>query len=300
MTISVLWTVGAIAAATVSFLGLYKFLFPKRSTKGYPKDTVILRHTGRARFVPSMSPFPIKLETYLRFAKIPYVSVFSTKMSPKNKIPWIEFNGVTMSDSNFIIEFLNDQFNVDLSKHLSPSDRAIARAFQKMMEEDFYWTIAYSRWVDSRTQQIQAEVNLPRGFITTRIVPMLVKRNVKKSMHGHGIGRHSEKEIYHIAEKDLRAVSDFLGNKLFLFGDEPCEEDCAIFGQLAQALWQLKDSPQEKLIKGDCKNLQDYCHRMRDRFWPDWDRCTMGGTVELRGFVYYPESDPTVYKPNHD
>ena len=40
--------------------------------KVYPADVVILHQIGRAPWAPSMSPFPIKLETYLRMAKIPY------------------------------------------------------------------------------------------------------------------------------------------------------------------------------------------------------------------------------------
>ncbi|XP_077989758.1 failed axon connections homolog [Glandiceps talaboti] len=198
----------------------------------FPKDTVILRHAGRHRYVPSYSPFPLKLETYLRFAKIPYVNIPSSKWSPKHKTPWIEFNGEILGDTSFIIEFLNEKFEVDLNKHLNPSDKATARAFQKMAEENFY-------------------CNVDIIFI--------------------------------------------LGNKNFMFGDEPCEEDCAIFGQLAMVVWVLPDSPQGLLVKGDCKNLEDYCYRMKERFWPDWEQCIMGDQ-KLKGFLRYPDSDPTLWK----
>ena len=34
-------------------------------------------------------------------------------------------------------------------------------------------------------------------------------------------------------------------------------------------------------ISGECRNLGDYCERMKERFWPDWDECiTHGGTKE--------------------
>ena len=52
---------------------------------------------------------------------------------------WIEYNGTTVDDSEFCIEFLNKEFNVDLNKHLTPEQKGIGRAIQKMVEENFYW-----------------------------------------------------------------------------------------------------------------------------------------------------------------
>lgn len=36
------------------------------------KDVVVLHQLDRGRFTPSISPFPLKLETYMRITKIPY------------------------------------------------------------------------------------------------------------------------------------------------------------------------------------------------------------------------------------
>ncbi|XP_070540923.1 failed axon connections homolog [Ptychodera flava] len=289
---SVLWTLGAVAAATVSVVGIRAVFARSKKITDYPQDTVILHQIGRGRYAPSLSPFPLKLETYLRFAKIPYKTVHSMKMSPKKKTPWITFNGVVISDSSFIIEFLNDKFNVDLNKHLSPSQRATARAFQKMVEEELYWALVYSRWIDKNSTMTKL---FPKGFLYSHIVPLMATRGVKKALYSQGIGRHTEDELYSIAEKDIRALSVFLGDKQFLFGDEPCEEDCAIFGQLAQTLWQLEGSRQQALLKGDCSNLSEYCNRMKERFWPDWEQCIMGDQ-ELKGFINWPETDTTVFK----
>lgn len=59
--------------------------------------------------------------------------------SPKGKIPWIEYNGMVISDSQFCIEYLIQIFEKDLSAHLSPTDKAIARAFLKLNEESARW-----------------------------------------------------------------------------------------------------------------------------------------------------------------
>ena len=60
-------------------------------------------------------------------------------MGPKGNVPWIEYNGIEMGDSQLIIEFLNKEFNVDLNKHLTAKERATAWAIQKWLEEFTYW-----------------------------------------------------------------------------------------------------------------------------------------------------------------
>ena len=89
--------------------------------------------------VPNFSPPCMKLETYLRMTKIPYECDNSFKMSSKGKMPWIEYNGQEISDSNFCIEFLNKEFGVDVDDHLSDEQKGIARAALVMLEENTYW-----------------------------------------------------------------------------------------------------------------------------------------------------------------
>lgn len=58
------------------------------------------------RKVPTPSPFVLKLETYLRMAKIAYEVDKSDIWGPKGKTPWISINGQHVSDSQLIVEFL--------------------------------------------------------------------------------------------------------------------------------------------------------------------------------------------------
>ena len=44
----------------------------KKSKKFIDENVVILHQMDRGVFAPSISPFPLKLETYLRMAGIPY------------------------------------------------------------------------------------------------------------------------------------------------------------------------------------------------------------------------------------
>lgn len=76
----------------------------------------------------------------------------------------------------------------------------------------------------------------------------LIKHQTKSRMEGNGIGMHAPTEIYQMTEDDLRTVSIILGNKKFIGGDVPCEEDCSVFGFISQGLWAAPGSCFEKLI----------------------------------------------------
>ena len=98
-----------------------------------------------------------------------------------------------------------------------------------------------------------------------------LKGKVKKDLWSHGIGRHTEQEIYGIAERDLLAVSEILGEKQFLFGDKPCLADAAGFAFIVSGAWDLPESPIAQLTKSKAKNLDKHAQRMKEMYYPDWD-----------------------------
>ncbi|XP_071112144.1 failed axon connections homolog [Haliotis cracherodii] len=271
----ILYGVGGAAVTVVSLVAIRKLTL-KEKREDYPRDTVILHQPSRGPYAPSVSPFVVKLETYLRMARIPYQNVFGMKHSPKGKFPWIEYNGQPIGDSTLCIQFLNQKLEVDLNKHLSPADKGVAQAMQVMTEEHLCWFLALIRWVYSRNAEFILEKFKLRKFIV-----WMVRRNVKKQAWNQGLGRHTEEEIVEMMNKDIQSLSDFIGRKRFLMGDEPSEADCSVFGVLSQTYWQFNGSGYENLIKDKYPNLATYCERMKDAFWPDWDQCiTHGGTRE--------------------
>lgn len=104
------------------------------------------------------------------------------------------------------------------------------------------------------------------------ILLKLTQRTIRGYLHAHGIGRHTEEELYGIAERDLRAVSAYLGQKMFLFGDKPCLTDAAIFGIVGPFIWEIPESPQGVLITKELTNLVEHAKRMKEMYFPDWDQ----------------------------
>jgi glutathione S-transferase len=142
-----------------------------------------------------------------------------------------------------------------------------------MTEEHTYWTWVLERWFYDKEKRILRLAQIPSVYID-----WIAPRIVSKMAHAQGTGRHSREEVLGLMGEDLRAVSEFLGQKNFLMGDRPCEVDCAVFGQLSQMKWQCPSSVSD-LVDKTFPNLGQYCERMKDTFWPDWDDCTTrGGT----------------------
>lgn len=268
-----LYLTGGALLAAAAYL-LHELLVIRKQQEIDSKDAIILHQFARPNNgVPSLSPFCLKMETYLRMADLPYQNYFGGKLSAQGKMPWIEYNHEKVSGTEFIIDFLEEKLGVNLNKTLGPHERAVCRAVTKMVEEHFYWTLAYCQWVDNlheTRKMLSLSGGGPFSNLLRWVVCHITKGIVKREMHGHGIGRFSEEEIYMLMEKDMRSLAGLLGDKKYIMGPKLSTLDATVFGHLAQAMWTLPGTRPERLIKGELINLAMYCERIRRKFWPEW------------------------------
>lgn len=221
--------------------------------------------------LPNASPFCMKLETYLRMAELPYeiVPAAGPMKAPKGKMPYIEDNGKAIGDSGLIIEYLKATYGDRLDSHLTPLERATGLGLRRLMEENLYWALLYTRWIEPECWPIVKAAffsRLPPPF--KWFVPYLARRGLVKEMHGHGMGRHSRAEIYAIGNADITALADFLGDKTFFLGDRPASLDATAYAFLANILW----GPGDSLLKRHAAkfpNLDAYYRRMKAKYYPD-------------------------------
>ena len=76
-------------------------------------------------------------------------------------------------------------------------------------------TLAYCQWVDNLNEtrkMLSLSGGGPFSNLLRWVVCHITKGIVKREMHGHGIGRFSEEEIYMLMEKDMRSLAGLLGN----------------------------------------------------------------------------------------
>lgn len=99
------------------------------------------------------------------------------------------------------------------------------------------------------------------------IVPNIGRKSIQKQLQGHGMGKHSTEEIYAIGIAALTALSDFLADKTFFFGDEPTSLDASAYEILANILGTPFNSPIKNRAQ-QLNNIVAYCDRGGDRYYP--------------------------------
>ncbi|XP_061668517.1 failed axon connections homolog isoform X2 [Syngnathoides biaculeatus] len=199
-----LYLTGGALLAAAAYL-LHELLAVRKEDALDSADAVVLHQFSRPKSgAPSLSPFCLKTETYLRMVRLPY------QLSPQGKMPWIEYNRERACGSDFIIDFLEERLGVGLNGSLTPQEKAVSRAVSKMVEEHLYWTVAYCQWVDNLEEtRKMLSVSGPLKWILSHVTGGIVKRE----MHGHGMGRFSRDQVYAVMEKDMRTLATLLGER---------------------------------------------------------------------------------------
>lgn len=201
---------------------------------------ITLYKFGKLGDVADASPFCAKVEAYLKIANLPYeveASAMNLRKAPKGKLPYITDDGKTIADSSFILKYLNDKCGNAVDGHLSDVEKSIAHAFTKMIDENLYWVLLHGRWkLDHNIETLNSQFFSSIPFPLNKIIASKARKDALLALHKHGMGRHTDDEIFEIGNRDLKALSDFLGSKKFFFGDKPSSLDATAYGILAQMI----------------------------------------------------------------
>lgn len=266
-----------------------------RSEDGYKESVTAYVFDGPGAGI-SGSQFSTKLAMYLRLAGIPHkIKLAQFEKAPKGKTPYIEHDGATFGDTQLIIRYLENTF--DLSKMaanvakengtthafvpfyaLAPQDQAMSDLIRLMCEGELYWAAGLIRWggefgigQDEKHWRTTCEMYFKmipafiRGILTS-----MIRVSFLRDAWGQGLVRHSPNDQLYLAQRALKSLSTILGKKMFLLGESPSECDCCAFGCLEacleDALWP---SALSEYVRNECPNLVEYVTRVRALAFPD-------------------------------
>jgi glutathione S-transferase len=220
--------------------------------------------------LPDASPFVTKVEILLRMTNLPFEkALMSFSKAPKGKIPYIEDDGKLLGDSTLIRWHIEQKYGIDFDRGLTPEQRATAWAFEKMAEDNLYWAIVYFRWMVEANFR-KGPINFFKGVPAPvrPVVVSMIRRRLRKTLHGQGIARHSPEEITAIGKRSVDAMADYLGDKPFFMGSEPAGIDATMFAFALSAICPMFDSEIQRAASGHA-NLRRYVGRMAARFYPE-------------------------------
>ncbi len=189
--------------------------------------------------VRNISPFCLKCEMLLTSLGLPFEleELANPGKAPKGKLPYLLDGDICIADSELIVEYINDKTDGQVYAGLTREQRAHGLALTRLAEEHLYWTGVASRWLDDDWWP-----NVVEGFFHIIPAPLrgfgsgMARRQMRKTYHLQGLGRHSLEEQKGFAERDLQALEDSVPAQGFLFGDVPCIFDFAVASLMAGML----------------------------------------------------------------
>jgi glutathione S-transferase len=186
----------------------------------------------------NVSPFCLKVEMLLASLDIPHTlsEISDPRKAPKGKLPYLLHDEQCIADSELITEYLDQLTDGAVYKGLSPQQKAQGVALTRLAEDHLYWLMVASRWLDDSWWP-----NVVDGFfgslpaLVRPIASNIARRQVAKTYHLHGLGRHTLEEQEGFARRDLEALDAAVPQAGFLFGEQPNIFDFSVAALMAGA-----------------------------------------------------------------
>ena len=230
-----------------------------------------LHQFARTWGIPNQSHFCVKVETYLRLAKLPYRVVETLPFKgPRGKLPFIVDQGRKVSDSRLIVQYLKTAYGDPLDARLTAEEQGAATAWRRLLEEHLYWASMYSRWngTEANWQATKQAIFSVLPPVVRDLGAFAYRRRIKGQLTGHGLGRLNPEEAFALGREDLDALAGFLGAKPYFLGAEPSSLDASAYGVLVNILGCPVESPLKDHALGQ-RNLVEYCRRMQAQYFPE-------------------------------
>jgi glutathione S-transferase len=184
----------------------------------------------------NVSPFCLKAEMAMKYLDLDFEHVIEQdpRKTPKGKLPYMIIDGEKIADSELILERLDEMSQGKLYAGLTPQEKAVGFAFTRLAEDHLYWLMVASRWLEDDWFP-----NIVEGFFG--FVPRIVRgfasraaqKDVSKTLHLHGLGRHTRKEQEGFLRRDLQAISDIVSKEDYIVGGRLTVFDFVVAGMLS-------------------------------------------------------------------
>lgn len=230
-------------------------------------NTITLYTFTPALGLPDPSSFVLKALVFLNMHGIEFKTVSGdVRKAPLKKIPYLEHNGKQIADSELILDYLEDVF--DLTKdELSDEQHALGHMICRALEERTYWCHVYYRWrFDDAFAVIREELLGAIPAFLRKFLGGKIQKDVVKTLYRQGIARHKESDIAEFMRRDYKALSDLLGGKTYLFGEKASRYDATALAMTAM-LFAEGIPLRSPDILSEFPNLRGYYERNKDQFF---------------------------------
>lgn len=227
---------------------------------------------------PSHSPYCVKAMSLLTMAGEAWTPEYFERPAemPYGKLPVIRVDGALLPDSGRIQAFLETR-GADFHPGLTALQKATARAFQRLAEENLSLGLVHERWMNDdcwvRVRDIffASIPEVQRVAVTDDI-----RNQVRTGMLAHGFSRMNDADRLALMQEDLAAIEALLWDGPFLFGDRPTAADASLVPFLDMLSTLPGASPLADLVKGNAR-LMAYVAAGRAAMYPEMQALQAAG-----------------------
>lgn len=172
----------------------------------------------------NVSPYCLKIEMLLTAHDIPFELTLEPdpRKTPKGKLPYLIDNDKTIADSELIVEHINDTHDGCVYAGLSPESKALGVAISRLAEDHLYWMIVASRWLDDTWwPHVKQGFFDPLPPVIRTVAASMARKQVVRTYHLQGLGRHTLEEQKGFAHRDLSALQTMVPDLGYLAGEAP-------------------------------------------------------------------------------
>lgn len=213
----------------------------------------------------NVSPFCLKAEMAMKYLDIEFEHVIEgdPRKTPKGKLPYMIIADEKIADSELILEKLNEMSQGKLYAGLTPQEKAIGFAFTRLAEDHLYWLMVASRWLDDAwfPEVVKGFFGFVPGFIRG-FAARSAQKDVRNTLHLHGLGRHTREEQEGFLHRDLQSISDIVAEENYIVGQRLTVFDFVIAGMLS-GLMDNEPATWVSRIANEYPALRDYLERIQ-------------------------------------
>ena len=214
----------------------------------------------------NVSPFCLKAEMLLTALELPFElqTEINPAKAPKGKLPYLIDGQTRIAESELITEYLDQKTDGKVYAGLDTTQCSQGLALARLAEDHFYWIMVASRWLDDDWWPNVVQGIF--GFIPRVIRPLATssaRKQVRKTYHLHGLGRHSLEEQREFARRDLAAMAGAVPDQGFLFGAKPNIYDFTLAGMMA-GVYDNQPATWVTDVAQAYPGLRDYTERVQD------------------------------------
>lgn len=219
---------------------------------------------------PNFSPFCVKLETYLKIAGIPYEPKYTInlKKNPKKKMPYIELDGEIIGDSTIIVNKLIQLHGDKVDAWLTNEQRILSGAFQRLLENHLTELLIYFRGIYPPGRQQFFTIVFSRSSFMRKMIGKYIytKKLNRRMQYSPVTAGFSIEELLIRAKHDFYTLSQYLADKPFIFGAQPCSVDAMLLGVYGGIICIDIETPLKDLAT-QYPNLREHSLRLLAKYY---------------------------------